>query len=104
MKATRDHHRFSLSDLPGYAEQCAKLEAMLRSARPGTPEYELAAVFNWELDASGQPTQRLVESRRRAEFITPIPKPKKNSKKNARNPCRNRPEKSGQRNRSMVWF
>lgn len=52
MKATRDHHRFSLSDLPGYAEQCAKLEAMLRSARPGTPEYELAAVFNWELDAS----------------------------------------------------
>jgi hypothetical protein len=32
---------------------------------------------HWELDASGQPTQRVVESRRRAEFITPIPKPKK---------------------------
>jgi type III restriction enzyme len=30
----------------------------------------------WELDASGQPTQRIIESRRRAEFITPIPKPK----------------------------
>lgn len=30
-----------------------------------------------ELDASGQPTQRIEESRRRAEFITPIPKPKK---------------------------
>jgi type III restriction enzyme len=34
-------------------------------------------VRHWELDASGQPTQRIVESRRRAEFITPIPKPKK---------------------------
>ncbi|MFM2111893.1 MAG: hypothetical protein RLZZ271_553 [Pseudomonadota bacterium] len=32
---------------------------------------------HWELDASGQPTQRIVEARRRAEFITPIPKPKK---------------------------
>jgi len=32
---------------------------------------------HWELDATGQPTQRIVESRRRAEFITPIPKPKK---------------------------
>lgn len=32
---------------------------------------------HWELDADGQPTQRIVESRRRAEFITPIPKPKK---------------------------
>ncbi|GIL06686.1 MAG: restriction endonuclease [Betaproteobacteria bacterium] len=32
---------------------------------------------HWELDATGQPTQRIVESRRRAEFITPIPKPRK---------------------------
>ncbi|NLF16767.1 MAG: restriction endonuclease, partial [Lentisphaerae bacterium] len=32
---------------------------------------------HWELDAHGQPTQRVVESRRRAEFITPIPRPKK---------------------------
>src|ERR1017187_8257590 len=32
---------------------------------------------HWELDASGQPTQRIIEIRRRAEFITPIPKPKK---------------------------
>ena len=31
----------------------------------------------WELDASGQPTQKIIEDRRRAEFITPIPKPKK---------------------------
>lgn len=32
---------------------------------------------HWELDKSGQPTQNIVESRRRAEFITPIPKAKK---------------------------
>ena len=32
---------------------------------------------HWELDASGQPTHRIVESHRRAEFITPIPKAKK---------------------------
>ena len=32
---------------------------------------------HWELDDTGQPTQKIVEARRRAEFITPIPKPKK---------------------------
>src|SRR3954465_10206394 len=32
---------------------------------------------HWELDSTGQPTQRIIENRRRAEFITPIPKPKK---------------------------
>lgn len=32
---------------------------------------------HWELDESGQPTQQVIENRRRAEFITPIPKPKK---------------------------
>lgn len=32
---------------------------------------------HWELDAEGQPTQRIIESRRKADFITPIPKPKK---------------------------
>lgn len=32
---------------------------------------------HWELDATGQPTQQIIERRRRAEFITPIPKPKK---------------------------
>jgi type III restriction enzyme len=32
---------------------------------------------HWELDDQGQPTQQIIESRRRAEFITPIPKPKK---------------------------
>jgi type III restriction enzyme len=32
---------------------------------------------HWELDAQGQPTQQIIESRRRAEFISPIPKPQK---------------------------
>src|SRR3989304_5935595 len=32
---------------------------------------------HWELDPSGQPTQEIIETRRRAEFITPIPKPRK---------------------------
>ena len=32
---------------------------------------------HWELDADGQPTGQIIENRRRAEFITPIPKPKK---------------------------
>lgn len=36
---------------------------------------------HWELDENGQPTQRIIESRRRAEFITPIPKPKKRKAK-----------------------
>ncbi len=32
---------------------------------------------HWELDEQGQPTQQIIERRRRAEYITPIPKPKK---------------------------
>ena len=32
---------------------------------------------HWELDESGQPTDRILEHRRRVSFITPIPKPKK---------------------------
>lgn len=32
---------------------------------------------HWELDESGQPTQQIIDRRRRAEFITPIPKPRK---------------------------
>jgi len=40
---------------------------------------------HWELDAEGQPTQQILESRRRADFITPIPKAKK-QKKTAQQP------------------
>jgi type III restriction enzyme len=32
---------------------------------------------HWELDKDGQPTQQVVPSRRRAEFVSPVPKPKK---------------------------
>jgi len=32
---------------------------------------------HWELDAAGQPTQKILDSRRRADFVTPIPKPRK---------------------------
>ena len=32
---------------------------------------------HWELDKDGQPTQNIIERRRSAEFITPIPKPRK---------------------------
>ena len=31
---------------------------------------------HWELDEEGQPTQRTIKSRRGAEFVTPIPKPR----------------------------
>ncbi|MGH9628896.1 MAG: BPTD_3080 family restriction endonuclease, partial [Bryobacteraceae bacterium] len=36
---------------------------------------------HWELDGQGQPTQQILEARRRAEFITPIPKPRKRKEK-----------------------
>lgn len=32
---------------------------------------------HWELDEQGQPTQQIIDRRRSAQFITPIPKPKK---------------------------
>lgn len=32
---------------------------------------------HWELDGSGQPTQKVIETRRRAEFVTPIPRPRR---------------------------
>jgi type III restriction enzyme len=32
---------------------------------------------HWELDGDGQPTNQIIAYRRRAEFITPIPKPRK---------------------------
>ena len=35
--------------------------------------------LHWELDASGQPTQRVVERRRPSSYVTPVPAPKKSS-------------------------
>ena len=34
---------------------------------------------HWELDDSGQPTQKIIEKRRASSFITPIPKPRQQS-------------------------
>jgi type III restriction enzyme len=36
---------------------------------------------HWELDKQGQPTQKVINRRRQADFITPIPKPKKRKAK-----------------------
>lgn len=35
---------------------------------------------HWELDGDGQPTDRIGNSRRRSDLITPVPKPKKRRK------------------------
>ncbi len=32
---------------------------------------------HWELDQDGQPTNRIIDARRRSELITPVPKPRK---------------------------
>ena len=32
---------------------------------------------HWELDKDGQPVDRIIETRRRSDLITPVPKPKK---------------------------
>ncbi len=37
-------------------------------------------VRHWELDASGQPTQRILERRRAASFVAPIPKARRRSR------------------------
>ena len=72
---------------PPYAfteQGVAMLSSVLRSKRAvavneapilNSP-YEYPA-RHWELDEHGQATQKIIENRRRAEFITPIPRPKK---------------------------
>jgi hypothetical protein len=40
-------------------------------------------IRHWELDGQGQPTQQIIEKRRRADLITPIPKPRRRSAKDA---------------------
>ncbi len=61
---------------------------MTTSQAPGNPFFDhpilnspyTVPTHHWELDKQGQPTQRIIDARRRAEFITPIPRPKKTSK------------------------
>jgi type III restriction enzyme len=36
---------------------------------------------HWELDEDGQPTNRILDVRRRSDLITPVPKPKKRRRK-----------------------
>ncbi len=40
--------------------------------------------MHWELDAGGQPTSNVIEARRRADFVTPIPAPKRQGKKKSK--------------------
>lgn len=42
--------------------------------------YEYPA-HHWELDDDGQPTTRILGTRRRSELITPVPKPRKRRRK-----------------------
>ena len=35
---------------------------------------------HWELDNDGQPTNRIIGTRRRSDLITPVPKPRKRDK------------------------
>ncbi len=51
------------------------VEPLFRPPHPEPPYEE--PTEHWELDEDRQPTQKIIERRRRAEFITPIPKPKK---------------------------
>ena len=45
--------------------------------------YEFPSM-HWELDSDGQPTNKIIDRRRRAEFVTPVPKAKgRKSKKSA---------------------
>ena len=37
----------------------------------------VASARHWELDADGQPTNQIMDFRRRSDLITPVPKPKK---------------------------
>src|ERR671933_115823 len=38
---------------------------------------------HWELDSDGQPTNRILERRRSADFVSPVPKPKKRKRAEA---------------------
>src|SRR5215216_338308 len=38
---------------------------------------------HWELDEDGQPTDRLLDFRRPAKFVTPVPKPKRRRQNSA---------------------
>ena len=49
-------------------------------AKPILNSPYLPPTRHWELDEAGQPTQRIADGRRKASFVTPIPKARKQSK------------------------
>ena len=71
----------------------SRIAAPPRKARPLSEETDLffkRPILNspyeyparhWELDETGQPTHRIIDGRRGAEFVTPIPKPQKRKRK-----------------------
>jgi hypothetical protein len=63
--------------------------------RPILNSPNAAPTRRWELDNQGQPTQQIIESRRRAAFISPIPKPRK-ARRNRKRPFRARADKAPQ--------
>ena len=69
--------------MPEHTGQTATQETSAFFERPilNSP-YEYPA-RHWELDEDGQPTQKIIETRRPAKFVTPIPKPKKRGKAKA---------------------
>jgi len=46
------------------------------SSARSSPPYAYPG-HHWELDDDGQPTDRIVDTRRRSDLITPVPKPEK---------------------------
>jgi len=56
---------------------------------------------HWELDDQGQPTQKILETRRSAKFITPIPKPRKRKQKDTYQQMQQRVKSEGRRVKKM---
>ena len=54
----------------------AKWSRAFSSGRSSTRPTPIRA-RHWELDQDGQPTNRIIETRRRSELITPVPKPQR---------------------------
>jgi len=72
----------------GKSDQSSEAKFALQASMPisATDQFFEKPILNspyaypsqhWELDGDGQPTNQLIGTRRSAEFITPIPKPKK---------------------------
>ena len=72
----------------GKSDQSSEAKFALQASMPisATDQFFEKPILNspyayplqhWELDVDGQPTNQLIGTRRSAEFITPIPKPKK---------------------------